>query len=108
VWAGICGGLEIDPPHPSPLPQGVEGEREPIFVLFQNLSSAQELPRGKGGKGADLYAFQNLSSAQELPRVKGGKGADLYAFQNLSSAQELPRVEGKGSRSMCFSKPEFD
>jgi hypothetical protein len=23
------------PPHPSPLPQGGEGEREPIFVLFK-------------------------------------------------------------------------
>jgi hypothetical protein len=35
VWAGICGGLEIDPPHPSPLPQGVEGEREQIYMLFK-------------------------------------------------------------------------
>jgi hypothetical protein len=30
---GFFVGLEIVPPHPSPLPQGGEGEREPICVV---------------------------------------------------------------------------
>ncbi|ETF07831.1 hypothetical protein PMO01_17030 [Pseudomonas moraviensis R28-S] len=31
----MFGVARIDPPHPSPLPQGGEGEREPIFKLFK-------------------------------------------------------------------------
>ncbi|TKJ71233.1 hypothetical protein PkoCFBP13504_29540 [Pseudomonas koreensis] len=42
--------LQEPPPHPIPLPQGGEGEREPIFVLFR--------PEFDSGKGADLRAVQ--------------------------------------------------
>ena len=103
------GQIKSLPPHPSPLPQG-----------------------GRGGKGADLHEFQNLGSTRyrksvyllHAPRSvflpSGGRGADRCAFQNLSSTRYRTSVyllhvsrsvflpSGEGSRSLCFSKPEFD
>ena len=35
---------DIYPPHPSPLPQGGEGEREPIFVLFKTCVRLEREP----------------------------------------------------------------
>jgi hypothetical protein len=42
-----CGGVaDIDPPHPSPLPQGGEGEREPISVPFKSPVQLEISDRG--------------------------------------------------------------
>jgi hypothetical protein len=67
------------PPHPSPLPQGVEGEgsrssgfSKPEFDwIFQvdvspEINSVGPLSLRERGKGADLLAFQNLSSTGYL------------------------------------------
>ncbi|TMU81697.1 hypothetical protein FGA82_05820 [Pseudomonas fluorescens] len=42
--------LQELPPHPSPLPQGGEGERELIFMLFKNQVRLR--------KGSDVHAVQ--------------------------------------------------
>ena len=72
---------EIEPPHPSPLPQGGEGEREPIFKRFKiaaRLYSEQVLMTFKPEFG---WVFQvgvtpaNTSvsplSLRERARVRG-------------------------------------
>ncbi|PNG42674.1 hypothetical protein A1354_25150 [Pseudomonas asplenii] len=77
--SGFFVGHEIVPPHPSPLPQGGEGEREPIGgfsesefgLIFQvdvsrpNNSVSPLSLWGGGGEGErePIGAFQNLSSA---------------------------------------------
>jgi hypothetical protein len=56
-------------------------------------------PKGERGKGADLYAFQNLSSAQELPRVEG-KGSRSICFSESGLGSGI--AEGRGEREQIF------
>jgi hypothetical protein len=84
------------PPHPNPLPQGGEGEREQIFMIFK-IRVWLDISSWRGGKGADLHDFQDPSLAGYLKLVRG-KGADLHDFQDPSLAGYLKLARGEGSR----------
>jgi hypothetical protein len=114
VFSGDRNRLLALPPHPSPLPQGGEGEREPICVLFKScvqlgISSRRNLREQRGqsplppreGKGSRFVRFSNLAfnsvfqvgvtcasnAVSPLSLWERGKGADLCAFQILRSTR---------------------
>ena len=62
------------PPHPSPLPQG-EGEREPIFMLFQ----IGVQPDSSRRRNSTIHRNQSFRKKEER--------ADLCAVQKLNSTR---------------------
>jgi hypothetical protein len=69
----LMGEDQEQPPHPSPLPQGGEGEREPICVLFEcEFDSVFQV--------GVLGTFTSVSplSLRERARVRGF--SDVTAF----------------------------
>ncbi|KII32380.1 hypothetical protein RY26_20030 [Pseudomonas fluorescens] len=67
IGAQITGPADQEPPpHPSPLPQGGEGEREQIFAGFQS----------------ELDSITQIGAARTIPILRAkGKGADRGLFK---------------------------
>jgi hypothetical protein len=112
VFAGDRNSLLALPPHPSPLPQGGEGEREPICMLFRSC-----VQLGLSSRRTSFKHFGHLS-----PRERG-KGSRFVRLSNLafnsvfqvgaprsntSVSRLYPREREKGSRFVCFSDLAFN
>ncbi|KAE9644499.1 hypothetical protein EJA70_13150 [Pseudomonas sp. PB103] len=70
--------LQDSPPHPSPLPQGGEGEREPMLMLFRSeFSSVFQVGVSRTNNRVSPLSLWERARVRELVAICAGHTFDV-------------------------------